>query len=254
MKQKFYLLHLILLIFTPIVCLIGIVSNSLVIYTISKKSKSNTKSNSNSNLFKENQYKYMLLNAVFNILVLLIEPLTLISECRDYNSHFCSTIRFAQFSQYFKIIFGEYFSNVFRLAANFTYVQFALNRLSLIGKDHGKIVTNASNLKMSQYIGRIIIPCLVLPVIKIFRYFPNTYRIDADYPIPIGYYFKYINRILIFFYMSFNILFDILNYIAFLVVNFIIDVNLAVTLKRTLEEKRKNKASSSQNSTANKNK
>ena len=165
---------------------------------------------------------------------------SLISECRDYNSLFCSHIRYWQFSQYFKIIFGEYFSNVFRLAANFTYIQFALNRLSLIGKDHGKLVTNAAKLKMRQYIWRIVIQCIVLPVIKIFKYFPNSYRIDIDYPVPIGYYFKYLSSSLMFVYMSFNITFDILNYLVFLIVNFIIDVNLAIRMRQTIEEKKKN--------------
>jgi hypothetical protein len=226
-----------LIIILPIVCLLGIVSNSLVIYTVSHKS--------NQKELKENQYKYMRLNAILNILILVIEPFTLISECREYNSLFCSRIRFWQFSQYFKIVFGEYFSNVFRLAANFTYVQFSLNRLSLIGKDHGKLVTNASKLEVRQYMGRIVIPCLVLPIIKIFRYLPNSYRIDADYPIPIGYYFKYLNRSLMFVYMSFNITFDILNYVVFLFVNLIIDVNLAIKMKQVIEEKTKNKANSS---------
>ena len=224
----------------PIISLFGIISNSLVIYTVSL--------NLNQKELKENQYKYMRINAILNILILVIEPLTLISECRDYNSLFCSSIRFWKFSQFFKIIFGEYFSNVFRLAANFTYVQFALNRLSLIGKDHGKLVTNASKLKVRQYIGRIVIPCLVLPVIKIFRYFPNSYRIEAEYPIPIGYYFKYLSSSLFFVYMSFNITFDILNYGVFLLINFIIDVNLSIKMKQAIDEKMKNKANSSKNS------
>ena len=229
-----------MIIILPIVCLLGIISNSLVIYTVSLKP--------NQKDLKENQYKYMRLNAIFNILILIIEPLTLISECQDYNSLFCSSIRFWQFSQYFKIIFGEYFSNVFRLAANFTYVQFALNRLSLIGKDHGKLVTKASEMTVSQFIARIIIPCLFLPVVKIFRYFPNSYRIEAEYPIPIGYYFSYLSSSLLFVYMAFNILFDILNYIVFLLVNFVIDVNLAIQIKQAIDEKEKNKSISSKNS------
>ena len=230
----------------PIVCLLGIVSNSLVIYTVSHKS--------NQKDLKENQYKYMRLNAIFNILILVIQSLILISECRDYNSLFCSSIRFWQFSQYFKIIFGEYFLNVFRLAANLTYIQFALNRLSLIGKDHGKIVTDASKLKMKQYICRIVIPCLVLPVVKVFRYFPNSYRIALDYPIPIAYYSQFINHSWIFVYMSFNVLFDFLNNFVFLVVNLIIDVNLAIRMKQTIDEKEKNKANSSSKTSDNKKK
>jgi hypothetical protein len=235
LKQKAYLIHYILIIILPIVCLLGIVSNSIVICTVSEKS--------NQRELRENQYKYMRLNAIFNILILIIEPLTLVSECQDYNSLFCSSIRLWQFTQYFKIIFGEYFSNVFRLAANFTYVQFALNRLSLIGKDHGKLVTNASKLKVRQYMGRIIIPGLVLPVVKIFRYFPNSYLIEADYPIPIGYYYKYLSSSLIIVYMSFNILLDILNYGVFLLVNFIIDVNLAIKVKQHFEDIDQNQTS-----------
>ena len=186
-----------------------------------------------------------MLNAIFNILILLIESLTLISECRDNNSLFCSQIRFWPFSQYFKIIFGEYFSNVFRIAANFTYVQFALNRLSLIGKNHGKLVTKASKLTMYKFIGMISIPCLILPTVKIFRYLPNNFLSEADYPFPIAYYFKYLSKSLIYVYTSFNILFDLINYVGFLVINFIIDVKLANKMKRTIDEKMKNKAFSS---------
>ena len=196
---------------------------------------------SNKKELKENQYKYMRLNAIFNILILLIEPFTLISECHDNGAIFCSQIRFWQFSQYFKIIFGEYVSNLCRLAANFTYVYFALNRLSLIGKDHGKMVTNASKLKMKQFLWRISIPCLILPVVKIFRYLPNRFLIDADYPIPIGYYFMYFDMSLMIVYMSFNITFDLINYVVFLLVNFIIDVNVAFKMKLTIEEKKKRK-------------
>lgn len=196
---------------------------------------------SNQKDLKENHYKYMRVNAVFNVLILIIEPITLITECHEYKSMFCSRVRFWPFSQYFKIIFGEYLSNTFRLIANFTYVQFALNRLSLIGDNHGKLVTRASKLTLCQFFTRIFIPCLVLSVVKIFRFWPNSLEPESNYPNPLGHLFARINVSLIYVFLSFNLLCDIINYVVFLVVNFILDVKLAVKMKRTIEEKEKNK-------------
>ena len=183
----------------------------------------------------------MRLNALFNALILTIEPILLISECKEYKAMFCSTVRFSQFSQYFKIIFGEYFSNLLRLASNLIYVQFALNRLSLIGKKNDKQVVNKSHLTVKQFLGLIIIPCSLLTVVKVFRFLPNTAIVDADYPNSIGYFFKFFDPSIVYVYLSFNALFDMINYVVFLVVNFIIDVKLAIKLKRTIDEKQKNK-------------
>ena len=223
-------IQFIILVVGPFVCLFGILTNVLIIYTISYKE--------NKKHFKENQYKYMRLNAFFNIFILVIEPITLISECHNYDlGIFCSQIRTSMFAQYFKIIFGEYVSNVFRLSANFSYVIFALNRLSLIGREHGKLVTKASKVTLKEFFLRFLTPCLLLPVVKVFRFFPNRIKPDLDYPVSIDNYFYEIKTTLTFFFLSFYLLYDFINYMLFLIINFIVDICLAVQMKQTISEK-----------------
>ena len=225
-----HFLQFIIAVLVPIVGTFGIITNVLVVYTVSYKQ--------NQKDLKENQYKYMRLNAVFNIFILAIEPITLISQCHNYDiGVLCSQIRSLMFSQYFKMIFGEYVSNVFRLAANFSYVVFALNRLSLIGREHGKLVTKASKLKIKGFFLRFFAPCLLLPAVKALRFFPNSMKPDLDYPVPIENYFSEIKIMLTCVFLSFNLLYDFINYMLFLIINFVVDVCLAVQMKQTIAEK-----------------
>lgn len=229
-----YFVEYVFILSIPVVCLIGIATNLIVFTVVVHKS--------NRQHLKENQYNYMTLNSLLNSFILLIEIFLLMSECQGDYGLFCSSIRTWKFSQYFKIIFGEYVSNSLRLLSNFTYVGFTINRLSLIGKKQGKFVKNVSKLTICQFIRRTVWPCLALPVVKIFRFIPNTLLPDQDYPNPIAFYFTKISSPLIFVYLSFNILFDLVNYFVFLLVNFVIDVKLVITLKKVIDEKQKNKS------------
>ena len=223
-------IQFIIIVIVPIVSTFGVITNVLIVCTISHKT--------NQKSLKENQYKYMRLNAIFNIFILVIEPITLISECHNYDlGIFCSQIITSMFAQYFKFIFGEYVSNVFRLAANFSYVVFALNRLSLIGREHGKLVTKASKVTLKEFFLRFFAPCLLLPAVKAFRFFPNNMKPDFDYPISIEHYFYEIKITLTCVFLSFNLLYDFINYMLFLIINFVVDVCLAVQMKQTIAEK-----------------
>lgn len=82
---------------------------------------------------------------------------------------------------------------------------------------------------------------MILPVVKIFRFLPNFSSPESEYPNPISFYFNKIGFTIVFVYMSFNILFDMVNYVVFLIVHLIVDVCLAVKMKQTLEEKEKKK-------------
>lgn len=222
-----------MIILNPIVCLLGIVTSLITIYVVSHKT--------NRKELKENQYDYMRLNAIINVFIFLIQILSLISECQNFLGVFCSSIRSWSFSQYFKIIFVEYVSNVLRFASNFTYVGFAFNRLSLIGKDHNKLVKYMSELKIKQFIFTIIFPCLILPVVKLFRFIPNKGEPENDFPNPIAFMFCRLNVSVIILFIVFNFLSDFLSYFVFLVINFVLDICITVKLKRTIDEKEENK-------------
>ena len=62
----------------------------------------------------------------------------------------CSKIRKLFAIEFFKIIFQECFFKFFRSICNFTYIAFALNRIGLSGKDHGKIVTFMNEVRVKS--------------------------------------------------------------------------------------------------------
>jgi hypothetical protein len=124
---------LLLVVLSPLISLIGIVTNTLIVLVIVYKD--------NQKEMKEKQYKYMAIHSVINILIYLVHIIGLMSECQMPFGLFCSSIRHHVVIQYFKIILVEYFGFLlyFRFMSNFTYVAFGLNRLSLVGKDHNKL-------------------------------------------------------------------------------------------------------------------
>lgn len=227
-KRMFMLIEFIFLILTPIASAFGIVSNLLVIIVVQMNSKE----------LKENHYKYMWMNSLINVLYLVIQPFNLISECQQFDGWFCSSVRKFFFSQYFKIIFVEYVSNLLRLLSNFTYAGFCINRSSLIGQEHSKLTIYVSNLSINKYLLRIFIPCMGLSTVEIFKFMPNTDKPEYLYPL------LFMSRLLIFkrnvpfcFILIFTLLNDFINSFFFLIVNLVIDVNLVIKMKKTLLEK-----------------
>jgi hypothetical protein len=223
------LFEYILIILRPIICSFGIVTNILVIKVVKQNKKE----------LKENQYKFMSLNAISNALILLIQAISLISECQRFNGIYCSLINKSLVSQYFKIIFQEYISSVLILFSNLTYMAFAISRLSLIGKYHGKLTVYVSNLTTTQIIARVFLPCLALPVVKIFKYIPNFDQPEDEYPHPFIYFLNKFCRGKSYTFFSFNILFDLINSFGFLFANLIVDILLAIRLKQVIDEKAK---------------
>lgn len=230
LSEKWKLIEFLLIVLTPMICLFGIVTSSLVVFVVAHKS--------NLKELENNHYKFMKLNAIVNIVILVIEPIDFLTECQGYvMGLICSPLRFSLFVQFLKIILVEYLSNVLRILSNFVYVGFAINRLSLVGKEHGKFVTRVSELSVGQFLKRVILVCAVLPVVKIFHSFPNSYDPLYEYPFTSTDWYPRVTDSLLFVYLSFELLFNLVNYFMFLLVNFVIDILLAVRMKRTLGEK-----------------
>ena len=229
-REVMILFEFIIIILRPVICLLGIVSNILVIKVVKQNRKE----------LKENHYKFMSLNSISNALILLIKAFSLISECqRMFTGIYCSTINKSPISQYFKIIFQEYISSFLIIFSNLTYMAFAISRLSLIGKNHGKLTVYVSNMTIKQFLVRVFLPCLALPVVKIFKYIPNFDQPEDEYPHPFVYFFNKFSRAKSYTFLSFNILFDLINSFGFLVANLIVDILLAIRLKQVVEEKAK---------------
>ena len=144
-----------------------------------------------------------------------------------------------------------------KFMCNFTYVAFALNRIALIGKDHGRIVKFISELNIKVYVVVCFLISSSLSWIKYFKYQVNYFQPHLNYPISnewdivymtysydsssLKLYFEslygfQIPALLFFIYNSIS---DIFNYVVFVVVIVITDICLIVQMKRTLEDKLK---------------
>lgn len=204
----------------------GIVTNILIIVTISSKQ--------NKAEFKEfKQYNYLRINSIINCIILVIHITTWITRCEFPYQVFCSQIRKEIFFQYFKIIVQDVILVSLRFLNNFTYIAFAFNRISLIGKDHNKLVKFVSDVGINKYMIVTFIISVGLSVIKFFSYRINYGQSHLFYPINFDYQsnmFKDVNLT----YFILNSISDLLNYVVFLFVHLFIDIGMVVKLRETL--------------------
>ena len=226
----------------PFICILGIFTNSLVIGTVHLKS--------NKKEMEQNQYSYMSLNAFCNILILLFQSMSLINECgfkhkysfkADFNSGyglFCSSVRRAAFSQFYKIIFIEYLTHALNVMSNLSYICYSINRLSLVGQEHGKFVKNISELKVKTFFLITFLFCLALPVYKIFSFSPNYFQPLLNYPDYIEY--SNISFAFVYLYLSASILYNLISSIGFIVANLVVDINIMLAMKKVIAERAKN--------------
>ena len=230
------------------ICLFGLITNFIVVYVILNKD--------NSDLFKKNkQYTYLWLNSLFCMIILVIELLSWMTECFYPFEVFCPEIRKIAAIQFFKIIFKECFVTMLRFMLNFTYVAFALNRISLIGREHGKIVTFMSELGVKKYIGISLFISCFFSWIKGFRYEVNYLFPELNFPIPKDedlMLSSVVSTPFDDFTYTFNLTSDLMNYLLFVVLSVIIDICMVVQLRRTLEEKIKKIESLNQKQSENK--
>ena len=219
---------------------LGLVTNFIVVFVILKKE--------NSDLFKEfKQYTYLYLNSIFCIVISLIELISWMTECFYPFEVFCPEIHKLVAIQFFKIIFKECFVTLLRFMLSFTYFAFALNRIGLIGKDHGKLVTFISEVGIKKYIGVSLLISSSLSWIKYFKYEVNYFVSYMSFPISnenniMNYESNSFNN----FYFIYNSISDLVNYLVFVVICAIIDICMVVQLRRTLAEQEKKRESMNQ--------
>ena len=175
------------------------------------------------------------------MLILVIQLLSWLSECFYPYEVFCPEIRKLVLFQVFKMVFKECFVTAFRFMWNFSYVAFALNRISLIGKDHGKLVQFMSDVGVKTYLSFCFLISCGCSVIKYFKYEINYDQPETSYPISNDHDLSSIHRTEIsnHGFIIANSIFDIINYVLFEVIIFIIDIYMVIVLRRVLDEKMK---------------
>ena len=253
-KEMIIFLDFILIILLPIICFIGLLSNIMIIYTLSISD--------NKKDLKTVQYSYLKMVSVSNIIVLLISILSPLYECQSMQKSqpiqasygatiqelaiYCSPYHNLIAVQYYKIIFKEFLYSVFMLLSNFGYFGFSICRLSMIGKEQTKLTKWFSKIHIAYYIIVSTIISVALSVIKLFKYEVNTSNPYMEYPIPLDKKYQHetlsnslyldfkkrIRLILIFYLVS-----DLVSHFLFIPINFILDLVLLLKIKRALSEK-----------------
>lgn len=139
--------------------------------------------------------------------------------------------------------------------ANFTFVAFLLSRLSLIGTEHGKLVTNVSTeTSMKKLFTIFLLISVLFSVVKYFVYVINDYEnIDSEkYEFPLNKVSfethrltnlkntnNYIARDKAFVIIAFDVVSDFVNYAVFWSINLGIEVFTLKRFKETLAKKMK---------------
>lgn len=227
-------IHLILIFLSPFICLFGLFTNLLVILTVLhiKKQK---------DLKDFRHYDYMRINSIVHCILLIIQIFGMINECTQ--EFWCSQIQHLMFIQYYKIVFSQFLDTSLRFLSNFTYLAFSLCRLSLIGKEHGKLVMYVSQEKsIKLYMIITVFLSLTLGVVKYFEYFPNEMEIASirvDFSFPEKFVFlgrlQDIDKTRAF--LIVNSLCDLINYLIFSAIHLFMDIKIFKELKKTINEK-----------------
>lgn len=230
--QDFILIAEFLLIMaTPLMSAFGIASNIITILVILHKKNMKT--------MRENHYYYMCLHCVCNSLICFIQIMSLFNECQlALNGFFCSSIRQFLFFQYLKIIFS-YLDYTCRILSNFCYFGFSMCRLARIGKNHGKFIESFNKFGIIKFMAVSVLVSVAFSAGRAIAYKINLYAPLNSYPqtmlqTHVGALFKSLIRDAS---IILNCIYDIFNYLLFLIVHLAVDIVLIVKLRRVIAEK-----------------
>lgn len=154
--------------------------------------------------------------------------------------------------QFYKLVFVQLIGISFRFVSNFTYTAFLLSRLSLIGLEHGLLVTKLSKeTEMYRILGIFVLVSVLLSIVKYFQFVANDFNGSEDYFLsdflqeyPLkrsiySYFIKDYDTETSLVIIGFCIVSDVINYFVFPVVNLVIEIYTTRLLRKTLEEKLK---------------
>ena len=150
-------------IFQPIIDVIGIFTNIMIVIIIDSKRNKET-------FFKKYSFfKYIIYISKLNILNLVLNLTSLMNYCIEYDGIFCSTIRNEYFVQYSFIIYN-FLDGLFTFCSNFLLTIFSINRFLSIDSNFSNFsnkIIHASSKKI--FITIFICGCLI-KFAKIFEY------------------------------------------------------------------------------------
>lgn len=219
------------MIFTkPLVCLMSLISSVVTIIVISHKANKK-------DLEEKRHFHYIRIYSISNSINSIISGLDLIAECDLNYQTFCSSISHTIPIQLF-VISRPFFEEVFTHLSGISMVFLSLCRISLLGKEHGKIVTWASTVNVSVVVICSLIISSALSVSNILNYHLNINDPTLSYPYnleqaPLKERSDVKSNVII----SFNLLSTFFKSVFIVIVQLVVDIGLVVQLRRTLESK-----------------
>lgn len=224
--------ELLLIVASSIASLFGIVFNSLVIAVIvNKKFKKE---------FQKKHYTYMVIFSVSNLFTCACQLISLVNECQKPIELFCSSIRQLVPIQYLKLIFGEFFLYFFMSISNWTYVAFAICRLSLVGSSSNKLVKFISDVGVKKLTAALVLLSVALTIVKPFMFVISS-RMFGDDQFPTLFYqnetFRSLKMSLFKLRFIANILYDFINYCVIVLINLIVDLAMLKSVRDVMREK-----------------
>jgi hypothetical protein len=146
----------------PILSLIGIITNLLTIIVLRRAFAKNE--------MKDNMYKHMIINSIFNVLFCFISLFKLINVCIFDSTIFCSSVYLNVSSQYFKIIVIFFLGNIIKLSCNLSYISFTFSRFCLSTNKKTGIYKKFDDMNKIIYYALIILFSIFLSLFKLFQY------------------------------------------------------------------------------------
>ena len=258
--------YVLLVILNPIFAFLGIITNLMVVYVIYMMKYSKNSLKNNKNRPKESMFDHIMIHSVFNAVYCIIMMLKLVNECLYITpSLFCSSVLIMESSQYFKIIFIEFFGNIIKICCNVSYTAVTLSRLILMHNKRDGCFKYLKKFKIIYYLLILFVVSSVLSIFKLYQYkvdglgfrlvgnaeFPSEIR-NLIYCVELEYRFsecKIFNGIKMFNNVINNILFFLLTIILdIILLNGITDIirhkmKVLENIKLEEEEKKKKKLS-----------
>jgi hypothetical protein len=190
-------------------------------------------------------------NAKFNCLYCLIFVFYPINSCLNTQStYLCSSIYNKKLAQYFKVVMIAYFGETFKMCANISYIMMTLNRYLLVGKDHAEWLFTAAKLEFKTVIrGSFLFSALInighgfefqvvddalTYTLNNVNHQENTYGYLNYYNYPYPNYGQS--------YLVYSIVYFVIDFVAFYVLNTSIEVMLVLRIRKELAEKRERQA------------
>jgi hypothetical protein len=228
-----FIQDLLIFIAIPCACILGLGLNILVIRAVYlNKEKA----------LKDDFYSYMSLNASFNCLYCVIFIFYPINSCVDTLSNFfCSAVFTSTSAQLYKIVFIAFLGETFKMCANISYILINVNRYMLIGREHNPTLDKISKWDFKWVIFVSFGVSALINIGHIFQYYLNdgtSYLFSANYMYVYTSYPTIIRSSIVYIYL---LVYFLINYILFLVINTTVEVVLLRKLHTELKGKKARK-------------